>query len=75
MSEYLSKDFANPNRLFSRRYTALRGSKPPVTSFEVSSHEEGIQIVASISSCAPSKCTDEMNLPYGHTTKMLWSPC
>jgi hypothetical protein len=75
VSEYMSKGFSNPDRLFSRRYTALRGSKPTVEYSEVSSHEEGIQIVASISECSPRECRDEMNLPYGHLTKMLWSPC
>jgi len=75
MSEYLSKDFANPDRLFSRRYTALRGSKPTVEPFEVANHDEGIQIVAAFSECAPSECVDEMRLPYGHITKILWSPC
>ena len=75
VSEYMSKDFADPNRLFSRRYTALRGSKPKVEYFEVSSHDEGIQVVASFSECALSECIDEMRLPYGHITKMLWSPC
>jgi len=75
MSEYLSKGFANPNRLFSRRYTALRGSKPLVKQFEVADHDEGIHMVAAFSECASSECIDEMNLPYGHVTKMLWSPC
>ena len=75
VSEYMSKGFADPNRLFSRRYTALRGSKPKVEYFEVSSHEEGIQVVASFSELAPSECTEEMRLPYGQITKMLWSPC
>lgn len=75
VSEYMSKGFADPNRLFSRRYTALRGSKPKVEYFEVSSHDEGIQVVASFSECAPSEYIDEMRLPYGQITKMLWSPC
>ena len=73
-SEYMSKGFANPDRLFSRRYTALRGSKPTVEHFEVSSHEEGLQIVASIDECALRACSDEMTLPYGHLTKMSWIP-
>lgn len=75
MSEYLSKDFANPNRLFSRRYTALRGSKPPVKSFEVSSHEEGLAVVAELSSCTSSTSEEKMLIPFGQFTKTLWSPC
>jgi len=74
-SEYLSKDFANPNRLFSRRYTALRGSKPMVEPFEVADHDEGIQIVAAFSECAALERLEEMKLPFGQFTKLIWTPC
>lgn len=74
-SEYLSKGFADPDRLFSRRYTALRGSKPTVEHFEVASHDEGIQLTSRFSACASKSSIDEMNLSYGHLTTMVWNPC
>ena len=75
VSEYMSKDFANPDRLFSRRYTALRGSKPKVERFEVSSHEEGLELIAELSSCSLSVSDEKMLLPFGRLTKTLWTPC
>jgi hypothetical protein len=75
VSEYMSKGFADPSRLFSRRYTALRGSKPTVERFEVSSHEEGLELIAELSSCTVSVSDEKMLLPFGRLTKTLWTPC
>jgi hypothetical protein len=73
VSEYMAKNFANPNRPFSRRYTALRGSKPTVEHFEVSSHEEGLEIIAELSSYISRISEEQMHLPHGRLTKILWN--
>jgi len=74
MSEYLSKDFANPNRLFSRRYTALRRSKPPVKQFEVANHDEGIELITQFSESESRELTEHLLLPHGKLTRTIWSP-
>lgn len=73
-SEYLSKGFANPNRLFSRRYTALRGSKPTVEHFEVANHDEGIELITQFSESESRKLTEHLLLPHGKLTRTIWSP-
>lgn len=75
VSEYLSKGFASPERLFSRRYTALRGSKPKMELFEVSNHHDGLDRAAQFSECATNEVTEDIRLPFGHLTKVVWSPC
>ena len=74
-SEYIAKDFGNPTRPFSRRYTALRGSKPKVELFEVSNHHDGLDVAARFSECATNEVTEDIRLPFGHLTKVVWSPC
>ncbi len=75
VAEYMAKDFAKPNRLFTRRFTALRGSKPLVERYEVSDFDEGFEIVANFGACATVERSDEMKLPFGQFTKIIWTPC
>ena len=75
VAEYMAKDFAKPNRLFTRRFTALRGSKPLVERYEVSDFDEGFEIVSNFGACAIVKKSEEMKLPFGQFTKMIWAPC
>jgi hypothetical protein len=73
-SEYMSKEFADPNRPFSRRYTALRGSKPTVEHFEVANHDEGIELTTQFSEHDSSALTEHLLFPHGKLTRTLWSP-
>ena len=75
VAEYMAKDFAKPNRLFTRRFTALRGSKPLVERYEVSDFDEGFEIVSNFGSCAIITKSEEMELPFGQFAKMHWTPC
>ena len=75
ISEYIAKDFGKPSRLFSRRYTALRGSKPKSECSQVSSYGEGIEVIASASSCSPILTEEQMLSPFGRFLKVHWHPC
>jgi len=74
VSEYMSKDFANPSRHFNRRYTALRGSKPLVECFEVDNHDAGIDLTNQFSECGPRQLPEHLSTPYGRLTRVLWIP-
>jgi len=75
LAEYMAKDFDKSNRLFTRRFTALRGSKPLVERYEVSDYDEGFELVSNFGACAIVKKSEEMKLPFGQFTKVLWIPC
>ena len=75
VAEYMAKDFAKSKRLFPRRFTALRGSKPIVERYEVSDYDEGLEIVANFGACAVATKSEEMKLPFGQFVKVFWIPC
>jgi hypothetical protein len=72
---YMSKDFANPNRPFQRRYVASKGAKPKFEEMQYETMNEALDGVADMSRDALSALeVSRRQTTFGEYGEVTWNP-
>lgn len=72
---YMSKDFANSNRPFQRRYVASKGAKPKFEELHYDTMEDALDGVADMSQHLPDDLDISLSqTPFGEFGEVAWNP-